>query len=240
MDDPIPTGFITLLEALRRLQGCVSDAHLEGAKIDFENDHRAFEQHLRDVKAGEAAEGGFIGPLSHWDQLPEKLFYSSKQDFAGVKLRVALQSGALAATVRDPGTRESFRLSQADLRFEASCEQIIRAGFIPASASGRFERHRGRTVLLATHDFEEWLTTEKKTWPEASREDLCYHWLLREMRASPNDKGKIKTEWFEEAKAQFHVSEREFNRAWSSAITETGSNWNRHGAPRNPRGKSPH
>ena len=240
MDDPIPTGFITLPEALLRLQGCVSEAHLEGAKIDFEKNRRAFEQHLRAVKAGEAAEGGFIGPFFQWDRLPETPFYSSKQNFAVTKLIVALQTDALTATVRDPSSRESFRLAEADWRFEPSREEILRAGVIPASAGGRFERHRGRTVLLALDDFEKWLAAQAKRWPKASREDLCYNWLLREMRTSPDHKRKIKTKWAEEAKAQFHVTEREFERAWSSAIRETSSNWNRPGAPMNPRGKSPH
>jgi hypothetical protein len=78
-------------------------------------------------------------------------------------------------------------------------------------------------VLLALDDFEEWLAAEAMAWPQAWRENLCYNWLLREMCTSPDDKRKIKTKWVEEAKAQFHVTGREFERAWSSAIKETAA-----------------
>ena len=36
MKDPIPAGFITLPEALQRIADCVSEAHVESAKLDFQ------------------------------------------------------------------------------------------------------------------------------------------------------------------------------------------------------------
>jgi HigB_toxin, RelE-like toxic component of a toxin-antitoxin system len=36
VEDPIPAGFITLPEALQRIADCVSEAHVESAKPDFQ------------------------------------------------------------------------------------------------------------------------------------------------------------------------------------------------------------
>ncbi len=36
MEDPIPAGFITLPEALQRIADCVSEAHVESARLDFQ------------------------------------------------------------------------------------------------------------------------------------------------------------------------------------------------------------
>jgi len=229
MDDKIPTGYIGLPEALDRLGGSVSEAHLQRAQSDLADALSASERQLGTGKDFEAAEAWFAGLLR----------YLTKRDFAVEKLRLALQNGTLVANVRDPNIREWSRLTRRDWRFEPLWEQILRGGIVPASAGKGFEPHRGRTVLIAVDEFEVWLATELKTWPQSSREKLCRNWLLREMKASPADKPKTKAQWFEVAKARFKVSGRQFEQAWSTAVKQSESNWDKPGAPKKPRKESP-
>jgi hypothetical protein len=155
----------------------------------------------------------------------EALRHWNKQHFGVGKLRLALQAGAISAMVRAPETGSLFRPPQSDWLFEPFWEQIIRGGVIPLHASRGLEYHRGRTVLIETPRFEEWLAMEAKAWPEASGLDLARQWLIREMTASPNDKKKNKAQWYEAAKTRFRLSGREFAVAWSDAVAVTGSNW---------------
>ena len=238
MEDPVPAEYITLPDALHRLEGHVSEAHLQRATNDFADRHTAFEQRFGAIERNATAPS-FIVSSSDGSLITTILRYSSERGFAVDKLSLALQRGALVATVRNPQTGEWFRLRQADWRFEPFQDQIIRGGMIPASAARGFEPHRGRTVFLASDVFEQWLTAEVKHWPTASREALCCRWLLGAMRASPADRQKPKAKWFEEAKQRFHVTIREFERAWSKAVNESGSNWGHPGAPTKPRKESP-
>jgi hypothetical protein len=237
MEDSVPAEFITLPDALHRLEGHVSEAHLQRATNDFVDRRTAFEQRSDAIEGRNAAAPSFIVSSSDWPLITTILRYSSERGFAVEKLCSALQRGALVATVRNPQTGEWFRLRQADWRFESLQDQIIRAGIIPASAARGFEPHRGRTVLLAGDVFEQWLIAETKTWSEASREELCHRWLLGEMRAGHKQKPKAK--WLEEAKRRFHVTTREFEHPWSKAVKESGSNWGYPGAPAKPRKESP-
>jgi hypothetical protein len=235
MDDPIPAEFITLPEALARIAACVSDVHLASAKPDFQDRVEAIAAMPRDQDQTASAtsescrsEGAdnlaVRGPSEqasrHWDQ----------RNFATMKLRLALQAGAISAIVRDPQSGSRFRLAPYDWRQEPFWEQIIRGGVILHASKG-FECHHGRTVLIETADFEVWLRAEVTNWPELSREQLCFNWLEREMRASPQDKKKDKAQWLEKAKLRFRVSGRAFESAWSAAVKQTGSNWDRPGAP---------
>jgi hypothetical protein len=229
MDDKIPTGYIGLPEALDRLEGFVSDAHLQRARSDLDDGLSELERLSDVVKASDVAAAQFTGMLR----------YLSKFDFAVEKLRIALQTGALGAKVRDPNTGQWCRLTQADWLFEPFWEQILRGGVVPASASKGFQPHRGRTVLIEITDYEAWLATELKAWPQSSKEKLCRNWLLREMKASPADKRKPKAAWFAVAKAKFKVSWHQFERAWSTAVKESNSNWGQPGAPKKPRKESP-
>ena len=229
MDDKIPTGYIGLPEALDRLEGSVSEAHLQRARSDLDDALSALEGQLGAGKDIEAEEARFDGMLR----------YLSKRDFAVEKLRLALQNGTLVANVRDPNTRAWSRLTRRDWRFEPLWEQILRGGVVPVSAGKGFEPHHGRTVLIAIDVFEAWLAAYLKTWPMSSMEKLCRNWLLREMKGSPADKRKTKAAWFEVAKAKFKVSGRQFERAWSTAAKESNSNWDQPGAPRKPRKESP-
>jgi hypothetical protein len=218
VEDPIPAGFITLPEALQRLATHVSEAHLENAKLDFQDHVLSF--------AASFPKSELVDSLAFWGLLWDK------QTFAISRLRLALQTGAISAIVRAPESGTLFRLTQNNWRFEPFWEQIIRGGIIPLNPSRGLEAHRGRTVLIEAAGFETWLTLEVQNWSEGDKEQLCCKWLLVEMRSSPTEKSKTKIQWREEARARFHVSGRAFDNAWSHAVKETGSNWGLPGAPK--------
>jgi len=235
MDDPIPAGFITLPEALQRIAVHVSESHLEIAKAELQElaqsiaavrqSNESTDRASSKPRESEAAEAATWGPSEEaWRDW-------NKRNFAVTKLLVALQTDTISAMVRNPDSGALFRLTASDWRFEPFWEQIIRSGVIPAHAGRGFERHRQRTVLIETARFEAWLSSETKTWGEADREDLCRKWLASKMRSSLTDKQRAKAQWFKEANTKFGVSQREFNRAWSAAIEETGANWASPGAP---------
>ncbi|WP_439393047.1 hypothetical protein ACRQ5Q_27630 [Bradyrhizobium sp. PMVTL-01] len=229
MTDPIPAGFITLPEAVQRITGCVSEAHIESA-IRILSNARGDEG----ATDGSENQGGGYPRLSR-----EALFDWSRRDFAVAKLKVALQAGAISASVRCPESGQLFRLTPAGWAFEPFWEQIIRGGVIPFGPGREFECHGGRTVLLETVRFDDWLSADVKNWSALSKERLCCKWLAGEMLASPRDKRKSKNAWFAEAKEKYRVSRREFDRLWSQAITETNCNWGRPGAPKKSSHESP-
>jgi hypothetical protein len=236
MDDPIPAGFITLPEALQQIAVRVSETHLEIAKAELQEKAlsiAAIRQSKVSAAAGisELAESEAAGAATSWGPSEQAWRDWNKRNFAVTKLLLALQTDAISAMVRDPGSGALFRLTASNWRFEPFWEQIIRGGVIPVHASGGLEPHRQRTVVIKTVGFEAWLSSETKTWAEADKEDLCRRWLASKMRSSLTDKQKTKAQWFKEANTKLSVSQREFNRAWSAAIEETGANWASPGAP---------
>jgi hypothetical protein len=245
VDDPIPAGFITLPEGLQRIADCVSEAHVESAKLDFQANLQAYAKIRRDEGRGATAipeapnsEGANEETYRHPSQ--DALFHWNRRNFAVTKLRLALQTGAISATVRSPLSGELFRLTPSDWHFESFWEQIIRGGVIPPYASRGFACHAGRTVVLEALHFEKWLATDATNWNEGPVEEICCKWLIQEMLANPNDKQKSKGEWFEQAKKKYRLSRREFDRAWSHARNKTQSDWGRPGAPNKSSRKSPH
>lgn len=240
MEDPIPAGFITLPEALQRIADCVSEAHVESAKSDFQANVHAIAQTRRGE--GQSATATPESPKSEGADSEtyarpsqDALLHWNKRNFAVTKLTLALQTGAISAMVRSPESGGLFRLTPTDWHFEPFREQIVRGGVIPPYASRGFERHGGRTVLLEARHFETWIVTDVKNWTEASTDELCRKWLIQEMLGSPNNKKKSKNAWFEQAKKKYRLSRREFDRAWSHARNQTQSNWGRPGAPNNHR-----
>ncbi|MGE9007786.1 hypothetical protein ACO2JO_04330 [Leptospira interrogans] len=147
MDDPIPAEFITLPEALQRIAGCVSEAHMESAKLDFQANARALAEIRREQRAIATSEAS-QSAMTDSDPCVGPFWLLDKRNFAVVKLICALQTGAVSAIVRSPGYGELFRLIPADWHFEPFREQIIRGGIIPPYASKGFECHAGRTVVL--------------------------------------------------------------------------------------------
>lgn len=233
VQDPIPTGFITLPEALQRMADCVPEAHLESAKPDVQPNAHAAQTNREE---GQSATAPPESPKSEGAEAytrpsEDALLHWHKRNFAVTKLTLALQTGAISAMVRSPESDELSRLTPTDWHFESFREQIIRGGVIPPYAGRGFQHHGGRTVLLQTLDFEKWLASDVKSWTEASIEELCRKWLIQEMLASPTDKQQSKNAWFEQAEKGYRLSRREFDRAWSQACNETRSNWARPGAP---------
>ena len=158
MDDPILAGFITLPEALQRLAAHVSEAHLETAKLDVQDRVLSFGAILQSEEQSATAttkspNSELAYSLAFW-ALPR-----DKQTFAIIRLRLALQTGAISATVRAPESGTFFRLTQNNWRFEPFWEQIIRGGIIPLYPSRGLEAHRGRTVLIEAAAFETWLAS---------------------------------------------------------------------------------
>jgi len=227
--DPIPAGFITLPEALQRLAAHVSEAHLASAKLDFQDRVSSFAEIKTEEQSAtatnESPKSELANSFAFWS-MPR-----DKRTFAVSRLRLALQAGAISAIIRTPESGILFRLTQNDWRFEPFWEKIIRGGTIPLYPSKGLEAHRGRTVLIEAASFETWVPLEVQNWSEGSKQQLCYEWLVAEMRSSPTEKKKTKTRWFEEAKEKFRVSRRAFDNAWSDAVNETGSNWGLAGAP---------
>jgi hypothetical protein len=59
--------------------------------------------------------------------------------------------------------------------------------------------------------------------PKARAQSLCFRWLLQQMERSPAVRQKSKATYWEEARAQFVMSHRQFLRAWDAAIAESGA-----------------
>jgi hypothetical protein len=65
-------------------------------------------------------------------------------------------------------------------------------------------------------------------WPKPAAsvrgEADCRRWLAELMKASPSGKPKPKSDFLTEAKSKFpRLAARQFNRAWDSAIAESGA-----------------
>ena len=82
MQDPVPAEFITLPDALHRLEGHVSEAHLQRARNDFKDRRTAFEQSFGAIEGRNATAPSFIVSSSDWPLLTTILRYASARDFA--------------------------------------------------------------------------------------------------------------------------------------------------------------
>jgi hypothetical protein len=74
-----------------------------------------------------------------------------------------------------------------------------------------------------------------RSWDEkADAFDQCFEWLTAEMRKSPKDRQKPKSEWQNEAlKTWPPLSKRSFKLVWMMAIKDSGAKaWSRPGAPK--------
>src|SRR6516165_9827470 len=140
MDDPIPAGFITLPEALQRIAVLVSEAHLEIAKAELQEAAPSIaairqSKESADRASSELSESEAAGAATSYEPSEEAWREWNKRNFAVSKLRVALQTDAIPAMVRNPDSGALFRLKASDWRFEPFWEQIIRGGVIPLHAS---------------------------------------------------------------------------------------------------------
>ena len=106
MDDPIPAGFITLPEALQRIAVHVSDAHLEIAKAELQEAAPSIaairqSKESADRASSELSESEAAGAATSYEPSEEAWREWNKRNFAVSKLRVALQTNAIAAMVRN-------------------------------------------------------------------------------------------------------------------------------------------
>jgi hypothetical protein len=73
---------------------------------------------------------------------------------------------------------------------------------------------------------ERWPTPTPQRQPEVA----CRQWLLEQMRQSPSRRPKSKASLLFEACAQFTgLKDRQFERAWSLALAESGADWSKPG-----------
>jgi hypothetical protein len=172
---------------------------------------------------------GFLLPeIPSNDPLARSVNSWEKRELAISKLQSGLNTGELEASVRIPESGVMFTLEPADWRGAAFRDQIIRGGVIRSSACESIERHAGRRVLISKIDLERLIEAKKRRRPAAD-EKKCADWLVEAMRASPNQRIKPKREWRLEAISQFGLSGRGFERAWRSALQESGATWDHPG-----------
>jgi len=155
----------------------------------------------------------------------------SKQQVIILRMESAILEGKINTYARDPKTGSLFYVDPRDWEGAAYREESFRAGTFRASACESIEQYRGWDALAEMESLERWLAAEKSRRPAAD-EGECRAWLLEAMLVSPNRSIKAKREWRTEATQRFGVTVRAFNRAWRSAIEESGSTWDRPGAPR--------
>jgi hypothetical protein len=223
MIDPILEKFTTLPEAVARLAAKTADGDIEAARRKLRQSREKFGFPLPDVQSNESADiGSYSKPrkedVSDW----------TKRELAILKLRLALQDGALIGFVRDPASGTMFRLEPGDWRGAAFWEDIIRGGVIRSSACESIEPHHGRRVLIEEAALNKWLMRKRDRETRAADKG-CLGWLEGKMFASPDRNLRPKRDWFREAEEKFGVSRRAFNGAWKSAILRTGSQWGARG-----------
>jgi hypothetical protein len=72
-----------------------------------------------------------------------------------------------------------------------------------------------------------------RPFPKDAGERGCYHYLLEEMRATPDRPRKKKAEFKKTCRRRFHVTVDSFEYCWRDAIKVTGARWDQPG--RRPR-----
>jgi hypothetical protein len=68
--------------------------------------------------------------------------------------------------------------------------------------------------------------------PVSSPSKRCESWLTNQMRETPRERPKPKSEFRTEAQQVFGISGNEFDSIWAVAIEKTGANWSKPGAPK--------
>jgi hypothetical protein len=220
-----PVELVTLPEALRLVVAAIADIDLARGRQSLRDKYEAMgfflpepSENSRDPFAKSNKQGS-----ASWSQ----------RELAVFGFQSAIVKGDVETYAQDPASGALFRLDSGDWRGAAFREETIRGGIIRASACESIEKHRGRIPLARTDSIRRWLAAEKSRRPAAD-EAKCRAWLLEAMLANPTRRIKAKLEWQKEAKQLFGVTVRPFNRAWRSAIEESGSTWGRAGAPRKP------
>ena len=223
MIDAIPEGFTTLPAAVTLLAATIAEVDVARTRPRRRPYDAAGFLLLETPSNDNSADDPFELRL-HKDSLNGW----GKRELAISKLQSGLNTGELEASVRIPESGVMFTLEPADWRGAAFGDQIIRGGVIRSSACEDIERHAGRRVLISKIDLERLIEAKKRRRPATDRKK-CADWLVEAMRASPNQRIKPKREWRLEAISQFGLSGRGFERAWRSALQESGATWDHPG-----------
>jgi hypothetical protein len=153
-----------------------------------------------------------------------------KREMAIARLYVAFCNGRLVAVARDRVSGALFRIVGADWKEAAFWRETIVGGAVRAQLGEELALHEGRRVLLEAGAFDDWRTTQMRRRSQPA-EAACREWIQAAMGETPRRGPKSKRVWREEAKTNFGVSGRAFDRIWAAALESTGANWGRHGAP---------
>ena len=223
MIDAIPEGYTTLPAAVTLLAATIAEVDVARTR-PRRRQYDASGFLLPEAPSNEQSDDDPFAARLHKDSVNSW----EKRELAISKLQSALNTGELEVSVRDPESGARFTLEPADWRGAAFRDQIIRGGVIRSSACESIERHAGRRVLISKIDLERLLEARKRRRPAAD-EKKCADWLVEAMRASPNQRIKPKREWRLEAISQFGLSGRGFERAWRSALQESGATWDHPG-----------
>ena len=114
---------------------------------------------------------------------------------------------------------------------------------VPYAGETRWEGGANDKLYEQGENLEAWSRLQVKKsqvlalWPKPSgkaiNESNCKKWLADQMRVSMTSRPKSKAEFFSEALQLWPgLGKRQFARAWDDAITETGAQWSKAGAPK--------
>ena len=228
--DPVPAGYVTLDEALRRLATELADqdVHLEknqrrlcsaiGLSPEVISDDRSVHTTKNDNDRGDR-------DAARERMAREGTLAWAKRELAVWDLHAVLAKGALPSFVRDPTSGDIFQIPAADWRMAFARETII-GGVVQALPGEAIERYAERVVLIQTAVLEQWLKERPRRPIAAANDSLS--WLKNEMLQNPDaDASPHPKAWYrDQAKMRFGLtSEREFDRLWSRAKTETSVEW---------------
>jgi hypothetical protein len=222
--DPIYSNHVTLPDVVRAVTARIADPEL-----DTGSDLTQFDIGL-DLTQGRLPicfdvpilrDGGNQGiPL-------QGLIAWRNRELAIRRIWTGLCDGTLPAVVFDPVLGQPLLLEATDWRTASMIDQIIRGGFIHASACESIGRHQGARVQIPESGFRRWL----KQWAHPSaparapRRSACLEWLREHMLANLDRAPKPQKQLFREASARFFVSERLFKEIWKDALHATGARW---------------
>ena len=161
--------------------------------------------------------------LSALDRLREEIHRSTE---AQHKFEEVWANGNLEARVHD-GRRE-LTITPGQWRDTGSPARVFFGGPIEDFDDGPLAACRDLYPYTDEVAFQRWL--DGLSPPTAAGETECKSWLVEQMQSGPR-LGK-KEDYLKEAQQRFRVSQRGFYRAWTAAIADTGSDWDRHGRPR--------
>jgi hypothetical protein len=118
------------------------------------------------------------------------------------------------------GKRSELVITPGQWKDSCSPARVFFGGPIEDFRDGPLAAYRGLYPYTDEVAFQKWL--KELSLPTAAGETECKKWLVQQMWDCARPRGK--DHYLKESQRRFRVSQRAFNRAWKSAIAETGSN----------------